>query len=155
MHDVLSLIFSCTAAVFSDPCYLPIGEARPNEPVDPYDCRKIMVEQMWADYDQVYSLKSGCLRYFNVAGPPDGKLGERHDPETRLIPLVLQATPCRRTYASVFGCDYDAPDGTCMRDYVHIADLCEAHALALQDVLGGMVDKPTTSAMTAAFLCRK
>jgi UDP-glucose 4-epimerase len=97
-----------------------------------------MVEQALADYDKAYGMKSVCLRYFNAAGAdPEGQLGERHDPETHLIPLVLQAASGRRPHISVFGRDYDAPDGTCIRDYIHIQDLCSAHWLALQLLING------------------
>lgn len=97
-----------------------------------------MVEQLLADYDKAYGLKSICLRYFNAAGAdPDGLLGERHDPETHLIPLVLQAASGRRSHISVFGQDYDTTDGTCIRDYVHVEDLCSAHLLALQSLMAG------------------
>jgi UDP-glucose 4-epimerase len=97
-----------------------------------------MIEQVLEDYDQAYGLKSVCLRYFNAAGAdPDGELGERHEPETHLIPLVLQAASGRRSHISVFGRDYDTPDGTCIRDYIHINDLCEAHWLALQSLMHG------------------
>jgi UDP-glucose 4-epimerase len=97
-----------------------------------------MVEQALADYDHAYGLKSVCLRYFNAAGAhPEGLLGERHDPETHLIPLVLQAASGRRPHITVFGRDYDTPDGTCIRDYVHILDLAEAHWLALKYLQSG------------------
>lgn len=97
-----------------------------------------MIEQVLADYDSAYGLKSVCLRYFNAAGAdPEVQLGERHEPETHLIPLVLHAASGRRPHISVFGRDYDTPDGTCIRDYVHIADLCEAHWLAMQYLMNG------------------
>jgi len=99
-----------------------------------------MVEQMLADYDRAYALKSVSLRYFNAAGAdPEGQLGERHQPETHLIPLVLQAASGRRESVQVFGRDYDTPDGTCIRDYVHVTDLCDAHLLALDRLLQGGV----------------
>ena len=97
-----------------------------------------MVEQILADYDLAYGLKSVSLRYFNAAGAdPEGRLGERHEPETHLIPLVLQAASGRREFVQVFGRDYETPDGTCIRDYVHVVDLCEAHRLALVNLLNG------------------
>ena len=97
-----------------------------------------MVEQALADYDKAYGLKSVCLRYFNAAGAdPEGLLGERHDPETHLIPLVLQTASGHRPHISVFGRDYDTPDGTCIRDYIHINDLCSAHWQALQSLMRG------------------
>lgn len=132
-HGVDKFIFSSTAAIFGEPEYTPIDEAHPKRPINPYGWSKLMVEQALADYGRAYGLKSVCLRYFNAAGAhPDGLLGERHDPETHLIPLVLQAASGRRPHITVFGRDYDTPDGTCIRDYIHILDLAEAHWLALQ-----------------------
>jgi UDP-glucose 4-epimerase len=122
------LIFSSTVAVYGNPVYLPIDENHPKEPINPYGKSKWMVEQVLEDYDRAYGLKSVCLRYFNAAGAdPSGEFGERHEPETHLIPLVLQAASCRREAISVFGTDYDTPDGSCIRDYVHVSDLCDAH----------------------------
>lgn len=136
--DVRRFIFSSTAAVYGDPAYVPIDEAHPKNPINPYGRSKWMVEQVLEDYDRAYGLKSVCLRYFNAAGAdPEGELGERHEPETHLIPLVLQAASGRREAISVFGTDYDTPDGTCIRDYIHVSDLCEAHALALEYLLAG------------------
>ncbi|MGZ5016327.1 MAG: UDP-glucose 4-epimerase GalE [Methylobacter sp.] len=132
-YGVDKFIFSSTAAIFGEPEYVPIDEAHPKRPINPYGCSKLMVEQALADYDRAYGLKSVCLRYFNASGAhPDSLLGERHDPETHLIPLVLQAASGRRPHITVFGRDYDTPDGTCIRDYIHILDLAEAHWLALQ-----------------------
>lgn len=131
-------IFSSTAAIFGKPQYSPIDELHPQHPISPYGRTKLMVEQALADYDKAYGIKSICLRYFNAAGAdPEGHLGERHDPETHLIPLVLQAASGRRPHIGVFVRDYDTPDGTCIRDYIHIADLCEAHWLALQSLMAG------------------
>jgi UDP-glucose 4-epimerase len=138
-HGVKRFIFSSTAATFGEPKYTPIDDCHPQQPINPYGRTKLMVEQLLGDYDKAYGMKSVCLRYFNAAGAdPDGQLGERHDPETHLIPLVLQAASGRRPHISVFGRDYDTPDGTCIRDYVHIADLCEAHWLALQSLMNGV-----------------
>jgi UDP-glucose 4-epimerase len=135
---VLRFIFSSTAAVYGDPEYVPINEAHPKNPINPYGRSKWMVEQVLEDYDRAYGLKSVCLRYFNAAGADsEGELGERHVPETHLIPLVLQAASGRRDAIYVFGTDYNTPDGTCIRDYIHVADLCDAHALALQRLLEG------------------
>ena len=137
-HGVDKFIFSSTAAIFGEPEYSPIDEAHPKRPINPYGWSKLMVEQILADYDSAYGLKSVCLRYFNAAGAhPDGLLGERHDPETHLIPLVLQAASGRRPNITVFGRDYDTPDGSCIRDYIHILDLAEAHWLALQYLQSG------------------
>lgn len=137
-HGVGYFIFSSTAAIFGDPEYTPIDEAHPNAPVNPYGRSKWLVEQMLADYEQAYGLKSVCLRYFNAAGAdPDGTLGERHDPETHLIPLVLQAASGRRDSISIFGTDYPTPDGTCVRDYIHVEDLAQAHWRALEYLESG------------------
>lgn len=135
-HGIKKFIFSSTAATFGEPRYTPIDEQHPQQPINPYGRTKLMIEEVLADYDAAYDLKSVCLRYFNAAGAdPEGQLGERHEPETHLIPLVLHAASGRRPHISVFGRDYDTPDGTCIRDYVHIADLCEAHWLALQSLM--------------------
>jgi UDP-glucose 4-epimerase len=137
-HGINKFIFSSTAATFGEPQYTPIDERHPQQPINPYGHTKLMVEQALADYDRAYGFKSVCLRYFNAAGAdPEGQLGERHDPETHLIPLVLQAASGRRPHIRVFGQDYDTPDGTCIRDYIHINDLCSAHWLALQTLLNG------------------
>jgi UDP-glucose 4-epimerase len=141
-HGVNNFIFSSTAATFGEPKYTPIDERHPQKPINPYGRTKLMIEQVLADYDAAYGLKSVCLRYFNAAGAdPDGQLGERHDPETHLIPLILQAASGRRPHISVFGRDYDTPDGTCIRDYIHIQDLCSAHWLALQSLMNGADSK--------------
>lgn len=141
-HGVKHFIFSSTAAVFGEPDYVPIDEAHPNRPVNPYGRSKWMVEQVLADYDLAFGLKSVCLRYFNAAGAdPEGLLGERHDPETHLIPLILQAASGRKDNIQVFGRDYDTPDGTCIRDYIHIVDLCAAHALAISYLRNGGVSE--------------
>lgn len=135
---VKRFIFSSTAAVYGDPAYVPIDEAHPKAPINPYGRSKWMVEQMLEDFDRAYGLKSVRLRYFNAAGAdPNGQLGERHEPETHLIPLILQAASGRREAITVFGRDYETPDGTCIRDYVHVADLVEAHALALDYLMAG------------------
>lgn len=137
-HDVNKFIFSSTAAIFGNPITTPIAESHPTQPINPYGRTKLFVEQMLKDYDTAYGLKSVCLRYFNAAGAdPDGELGERHDPETHLIPLVLRAAAGRSSHITVFGTDYDTPDGTCVRDYVHVHDLCSAHLLALNQLLDG------------------
>ncbi|MGC2049255.1 MAG: UDP-glucose 4-epimerase GalE [Gallionella sp.] len=137
-HGVNKFIFSSSAAVYGEPIRVPIDEDHPKQPLNPYGRTKWMVEQILADYDLAYGLKSVSLRYFNAAGAdPEGQLGERHEPETHLIPLVLQAASGRRENVQVFGRDYDTPDGTCIRDYVHVADLCEAHRLALEHLLNG------------------
>ena len=137
-HGIDRFIFSSTAATFGEPHYTPIDEAHPQAPINPYGRSKLFIEQVLSDMDRAHGLRSVCLRYFNAAGAdPDGQLGERHDPETHLIPLVLQAASGRRPHIGVFGRDYDTPDGTCIRDYIHITDLCAAHALALRHLLAG------------------
>jgi UDP-glucose 4-epimerase len=137
-HGIMKFIFSSTAATFGVPSYIPIDELHPQVPINPYGRTKLMVEQLLADYDTAYGMKSVCLRYFNAAGAdPEGLLGERHDPETHLIPLVLQTASGQRSHISVFGRDYDTHDGTCIRDYVHVQDLCEAHWLAVRSLMNG------------------
>lgn len=132
-HRCGTLIFSSSAAIFGEPEYTPIDEGHRKEPLNPYGRTKLMVEQMLADYDRAYGLRSVSLRYFNAAGAdPQGRLGERHQPETHLIPLVLQVAAGRRQAITVYGRDYPTPDTTCVRDYIHINDLCSAHLLALR-----------------------
>lgn len=131
-------IFSSTAAIFGTPQYVPIDERHPRAPINPYGRTKNMVEDVLSDYERAYGLRSVCLRYFNAAGAdPEGQLGERHDPESHLIPLALQAASGRRAGLSVYGTDYDTQDGTCIRDYVHVSDLCDAHWLALESLRDG------------------
>lgn len=131
-HQVRHFVFSSTAATFGEPQTPRIDETHPQTPINPYGRSKLMVEQILADYDAAYGLKSVCLRYFNAAGAdPEGKLGERHNPETHLIPLVLQAAMGHRPNIRVFGTDYATADGSCLRDYIHVQDLCAAHLLAL------------------------
>lgn len=131
--NIKRFVFSSTAAVFGNPCYTPIDEEHPKNPINPYGQSKLVVERILEDYDRAYGLKWVSLRYFNAAGAdPQGELGERHIPETHLIPLVLQAASGRRDAISVFGRDYDTPDGTCVRDYIHINDLADAHMKAME-----------------------
>lgn len=131
-YQVNTLIFSSTAAIFGEVTTIPIPSNANKSPVNPYGRSKWMIEQILKDYDHAYAIKSICLRYFNAAGAdPKGRLGENHQPETHLIPLVLQAASGRRDSISIFGDDYDTPDGTCIRDYIHVSDLCDAHCLAL------------------------
>ncbi|HEY1058161.1 MAG TPA: UDP-glucose 4-epimerase GalE [Limnobacter sp.] len=137
-HGVPHFVFSSTAATFGEPAYVPIDEHHPQQPINPYGRGKWMIEQALPDYQHAYGLTAVCLRYFNAAGAhPGGLLGERHEPETHLIPLVLQAASGRRSHISVFGTDYPTPDGTCIRDYIHVTDLCDAHWLALQYLWNG------------------
>lgn len=135
-HDIKKFIFSSTAAIFGSPKYSPIDENHPKNPINPYGRSKWMVEQILDDYDYAYGLKSICLRYFNAAGAdPGGRVGECHDPESHLIPLILQAASGRRESITIFGQNYDTADGTCVRDYIHVEDLCVAHSLALNYLL--------------------
>lgn len=137
-HAVNRLIFSSTAAIFGNPVQVPIDENHPKAPINPYGRSKWMLEQMLEDFDTAYGLKSVCLRYFNAAGAdPDGQLGECHQPETHLIPLLLQVASGRREAITVYGNDYPTADGSCIRDYIHVSDLCEAHLLALRGLLQG------------------
>ncbi|RLJ67608.1 UDP-glucose 4-epimerase [Sulfurisoma sediminicola] len=131
-HKPGPLIFSSSAAIYGEPIRSPIDEAHPRQPINPYGQTKHIVEAMLADFDRAYGLRSVSLRYFNAAGAdPEARIGERHDPETHLIPLALQAILGRRAALKVFGRDYDTPDGTCIRDYIHVDDLADAHLLAL------------------------
>ena len=132
------LVFSSSCATYGTPTEVPIPVSHEQRPINPYGWTKLMGEQMIRDAGHAHGLRSVILRYFNAAGAdPDGDLCEEHDPETHLIPLVLQAASGRRPNIGVFGRDYDTPDGTCVRDYIHIEDLCSAHWLALQSLMGG------------------
>ena len=130
---VTRIVFSSTAAVYGDPVRIPIEEAHPTQPVNPYGASKLAVERMLSDCSAAYGIGAVVLRYFNAAGAdPSGELGERHEPETHLIPLVLQAAAGRRDSISVYGNDWPTRDGTCVRDYIHVSDLCIAHLQALE-----------------------
>lgn len=136
-ENVKKLVFSSTAAIFqaSD---APLAEQDTQAPLNPYGRSKWLLEQLLPDYERAHGLRSVCLRYFNAAGAhPDGQLGERHDPETHLIPLAIEAALGRRQALQVFGGDYPTPDGTCVRDYVHVQDLADAHERALQYLEAG------------------
>jgi UDP-glucose 4-epimerase len=131
-HEVGPLVFSSTAAVYGEPLYTPIDEQHPTNPLNPYGRSKLMVEHMLADFASAYGQKYIALRYFNAAGAdPQARIGENHDPETHLIPLALQAISGKRPPLQLFGQDYDTPDGTCIRDYIHVDDLASAHILAI------------------------
>ncbi|WP_432770535.1 MAG: UDP-glucose 4-epimerase GalE [Sphingopyxis sp.] len=126
------IVFSSTCATYGVPASLPIREDTPQSPVNPYGWTKLMVEQMLADHQRAHGIDFVALRYFNAAGAdPEGELGENHEPETHLIPLVLQAAAGIRPAITVFGTDYPTADGTCIRDYIHVTDLAAAHVLAL------------------------
>lgn len=137
-HDVRRFIFSSTAAVYGEPVAIPITEDHPCLPTNPYGNTKLAVERMLADCDSAFGIKYAALRYFNAAGADDsGEIGEMHDPETHLIPIVLQAAAGQIDHIRVFGTDYDTTDGTCIRDYIHVNDLARAHLLALDALLEG------------------
>jgi len=127
---VRRIVFSSTAAVYGVPEAVPIPEDAPLQPINPYGESKLMVERILGWYDRIHGLRSACLRYFNAAGA-SAAYGEDHRPETHLIPVILQVALGRRDHCSLFGTDYDTPDGTCIRDYVHVVDLAQAHILAL------------------------
>jgi len=131
-------VFSSTCATYGVPEALPITESNPQNPINPYGRSKLMVEWMLADCGHAWGLRSACLRYFNASGcSPDGKIGEDHNPETHLIPRVMMAVAGEIEYLEVFGTDYATPDGTCIRDYIHVEDLADAHARALDHLASG------------------
>jgi UDP-glucose-4-epimerase GalE len=137
-HGVGRMVFSSTCATYGVPDKVPITEDEKQKPINPYGNAKLTVEWALADYAAAYGLGYAALRYFNAAGAsPDGTIGEDHDPETHLIPLVLQTALGQRLHVEVFGTDYPTPDGTCIRDYIHIDDLAEAHLLALEKLQAG------------------
>jgi UDP-glucose 4-epimerase len=137
-RNIGNFIFSSSCATYGEPVEIPMTEDHPQRPVSPYGRTKVIVEQILDDFGRAYGLKSVCLRYFNAAGAdPDGELGEDHNPETHLIPLVLKTALGQRPNVEVFGDDYPTPDGTCIRDYIHVDDLAQAHLLALERLLAG------------------
>jgi UDP-glucose 4-epimerase len=136
-NGVRHIVFSSTAAVYGNPASSPILETFPIQPVNAYGESKVMVETLLRWYDTIHGLTSVCLRYFNASGAdPDGRLGEEHEPETHLIPLMLRAVATGKP-VTIFGDDYPTPDGTCIRDYIHVNDLALAHILAVEHLLGG------------------
>ena len=137
-HDCRRFIFSSTCATYGDPVRIPIDETHPQIPINPYGASKYFLERILLDYGVAYDFRSVMLRYFNAAGSAeDGKIGEDHDPETHLIPLVLMAILGQRPDITIFGEDYPTPDGTCIRDYIHVQDLARAHVQALNYLEGG------------------
>ena len=135
---VKRFIFSSTTATYGEPETIPITEKEPQQPINPYGFTKLVIEKVLADYASAYGLAYAALRYFNAAGAhPDGDLGEDHDPETHLIPIVLQVALGQRDQITIFGSDYSTPDGTCVRDYVHVDDLAQAHLAALDRLQEG------------------
>jgi len=133
---VNKIIFSSTAATFGNPEYIPIDEAHPQSPINPYGMTKLIIENIFKDYEKAYGLRYIVLRYFNACGAdPEGEIGEWHEPESHLIPLVFQAALGKREDVKIFGTDYETEDGTCIRDYVHVTDLAQAHWLGLNRLL--------------------
>jgi UDP-glucose 4-epimerase len=136
--EVSKIIFSSTAATFGEPKYTPIDEAHPQWPINPYGWTKLMIERIFADYDVAYGLRYVALRYFNACGANDeADIGEDHAQESHLIPLILDAAIGKRENIKIFGTDYPTPDGTCVRDYIHVVDLASAHLLALKHLMEG------------------
>ena len=132
------IIFSSTCATYGMPDRIPIDENHPQNPINPYGRTKLMIEWILRDFAVAYGLKYAVLRYFNAAGAdPDAEIGENHNPETHLIPLVLEVALGRRNRVEIYGTDYDTPDGTCIRDYIHVTDLADAHLLALDYLMDG------------------
>ena len=132
-HDIDRLVFSSTAATYGTPVSVPIVEDAPKAPINPYGQSKWTAEQMIADFGAAHGLRSAALRYFNAAGAdPDGEIGECHDPESHLIPLAMQAVTGDGPPLTLYGDDYPTPDGTCIRDYIHVTDLADAHVRALE-----------------------
>ncbi|MCL2372246.1 MAG: UDP-glucose 4-epimerase GalE [Defluviitaleaceae bacterium] len=137
-HNVGKIVFSSTAAVYGMPDETPIMETAPERPINPYGESKLAVERMLKWFDQAHGIKYMALRYFNVAGAHEsGKIGEDHNPETHLIPLVLQTAAGKREALDIYGSDYPTADGTCIRDYIHAMDLADAHILAMQALENG------------------
>jgi UDP-glucose 4-epimerase len=135
---VKKLVFSSTCATYGNPLEIPLTEEHPQNPINPYGRGKFMVEQILKDYSSSYDLRYVSLRYFNAAGAdPEGEVGERHHPETHLIPLILDAAIGHQEDIKIFGTDYDTPDGTCIRDYIHVTDLADAHLKALKYLEAG------------------
>ena len=137
-HGINKIVFSSTCAVYGMPKEVPMSENHPHDPLSPYAASKDMVERILKDFDVAFGLKSVAFRYFNACGAdPGGLLGEDHTPETHLIPLALLTALKKRESLSIFGTDYDTPDGTCVRDYIHVNDLADAHVLGLEYLLSG------------------
>jgi UDP-glucose 4-epimerase len=131
-NNCKKFIFSSSAAIFGNPEYTPIDESHPKNPINPYGKSKLMVEEILKDFEYAHGLKYVSFRYFNAAGhDPDGQLSERHDPETHLLPIIMQTVKGQRESVSIFGNDYDTNDGTCVRDYIHVNDLANAHLKGL------------------------
>lgn len=137
-HGCRNLVFSSTCATYGIPRTIPIPEGHEQNPINPYGWSKLMSEQIMRDYERAFGIRHVSLRYFNAAGAdPDGEIGEDHDPETHLIPLVIQAAIGQRRYVEIYGTDYATADGTAIRDYIHVTDLAAVHVLALKHLLSG------------------
>ncbi|MBZ0183229.1 MAG: UDP-glucose 4-epimerase GalE [Melioribacteraceae bacterium] len=135
---IKKFIFSSTCSLYGNPNQVPISESEPTKPINPYAQTKLMIEKVLADFDLSHNLKYAALRYFNAAGADfEGEIGESHDPEPHLIPIVLQTALGKREHIKIFGDDYDTPDGTCIRDYIHVYDLADAHLKALEYLVRG------------------
>ena len=137
-HGVNKIVFSSTCATYGIPDTVPITEDQPQNPINPYGTSKLTVEKILLDFSRAYGLNSVIFRYFNAAGAdPEGRLGEDHTPETHLIPLILYTALGKRPQITIYGTDYPTPDGTCIRDYIHVSDLAQAHVLGLKYLLQG------------------
>lgn len=137
-HEIKKFVFSSTCSIYGNPVSVPISEIQAPAPINPYAKTKLMIENILADYDTAYGMKSVALRYFNAAGDsPDGDIGESHDPEPHLLPLIMYTALKKRQQLNVFGDDYHTPDGTCIRDYIHVDDLADAHIRALEYIVAG------------------
>lgn len=135
---IKNFVFSSTCATYGVPEQIPVSEDQRKQPINPYGMSKLMVEHILDDFDRAYGLRSVRFRYFNAAGAdPEGRLGEDHTPETHILPLVLLTAMGKRESISIYGTDYDTPDGTCIRDYIHVTDLAQAHILGLEYLLKG------------------
>jgi len=141
-HKIMKFIFSSSCATYGTPVYIPIDEDHPQNPINPYGATKLMIERILSDYSKAYSFNYITLRYFNASGAhPDCSIGESHRIETHLIPLVLKTLTKEKDAIHVFGSDYDTPDGTCIRDYIHVCDLASAHRNALELIFNGTESK--------------
>jgi UDP-glucose-4-epimerase GalE len=150
------LVFSSTCSTYGVPERMPITEDLPQQPINPYGISKLVVERVLRDYDAAYGLRSVSLRYFNAAGcDPDGEVGEAHDPETHLIPRVLMAAAGALPHVEIFGTDYPTPDGTCLRDYVHVSDLADGHVRALDYLQRGGATTALNVGTGSAFSVRE
>jgi len=141
-YNVKNIIFSSSCTTYGIPQYTPIDENHPQKPISPYGTSKLMVERIIDDYEKAYGLHYMILRYFNAAGAhPDGSIGESHKTETHLIPLVLKTLTGEKESIAIFGTDYDTPDGTCVRDYIHVCDLAAAHRISVERLFSGNESK--------------